>query len=125
VAQKQAITIPIRETTEQEVMAWRAITKDDIKLGTLVKLGRMIDDGSYGMATIIYVHDHPERGIEGKNFWAFVKVARPYAYANEGYSSNQPLLGAEVFEIGIKELLSDGCSYQVFQGRDDIRKMAT
>ena len=107
-------------------MAWRQIKKEDIKLGALILMPKMVADGSYGICTIISIHDRPEYGIENpKNFWAFVKVARPMAYAHQFINENQPLLTVEVFEIGINHLLQEGDDFQVFQGRDEIRSLTT
>jgi hypothetical protein len=96
---------------------WRKIQEEDIKLGTVIRLTKMMNDGAYSMATIVAIH------TEG--IWKFIKVARPYAYAHKDFSTNQPLLGAEVFPIGISEILRPDSDVEVFQGRDEVRSMAT
>src|SRR5208337_2698985 len=100
-------------------MAWRKMTKEDIKRGTIIKLGNMMDDGGYGLATIISTKDAED------TTYPHVMVARPSAWANEHVNSRSPMLHAEVFDIGIIRLLSPNGDYEVFQGRDSIRTMLT
>jgi hypothetical protein len=99
-------------------MAWRKIQVEDIKRGTIIRMLTMQNDGAYHMATIISVNEEDPR-------YKHVKVARPYAYANENFNAKEPLLGAEVFAIGFERLLAPSGDYEVFQGRDNIRSMVT
>lgn len=91
-------------------MGWRKIKEKDIQIGTVVRMTKMIDDGSYGMATILL--------IQGD----LVRLARPMAYATD-YGSQQPLLTCEVFEVFVRTLLDPKSDFEVFKGRDDIRKL--
>jgi hypothetical protein len=99
-------------------MSWRKILLSDIKRGTVIRMTKMEADGAYHMATIIAVHYEDPR-------YPHVKVARPYAYAHEEFNGKDPLLGAEVFAIGIERLLATESDAEVFQGRDTIRSMVT
>jgi hypothetical protein len=100
-------------------MAWRQITKEDVKRGVIIRDPRMIESGSYGMATIIST-----REVGEKNAWPHITVARPYAYAHEHFDANHPLMGAEVYSIGLLDLFREGI-YQVYQARDEVRSMVT
>jgi hypothetical protein len=100
-------------------MSWRKLQKDDIKRGTVIRMTKMIEGGGYGMATIICT-----REVEAPTY-PNIRVARPYAYAHEHFDTNQPLLGSEVFSIGVDRLLAAGGDYEVFQMRDDIHSMKT
>jgi hypothetical protein len=100
-------------------MSWRKIQKEDIKRGTVIRMTKMIEGGSYGMATIICTREAEAPGYPN------VKVARPYAYAHEHFDTNQPLVGSEVFSIGMDRILDPKGDYEVFQMRDDIHTMKT
>ena len=104
-------------------MAWRKIQKDDIKRGTIVRMSRLEDDGSYNMATIIaehYIKDGlPDSGIKS------VVVGRPMCWAHEHFNSRSGMVSVETFEITVDGLLSDGSDVQVFQGRDEVRNLKT
>jgi hypothetical protein len=94
-------------------MAWRKILPEDVKLGTLVRMTSLMNDGAYNMATIISL------SLEGP-IWKHFHIARPYAYAKKEFNTNQPLLGAEIIPIGMTNL--EGL--EVFEGRDGNRSMA-
>lgn len=96
---------------------WRKIIRDDIERGTIIRMTRLQDDGGYSMATIIGIYEHEEN--------SYVEVARPYAYGRRDFNEERALLGAEVLPIAISKLLSKDSDVEVFQGRDDIRKMVT
>lgn len=98
-------------------MSWRKIERDDIKRGTVLRMTKMEADGSYHMATIIGIHENEA--------YPHVKVARPYVYAHEAFNAKDPLMGAEVFAIGIERMLGPDSDVEVFQGRDAIRSMVT
>jgi hypothetical protein len=100
-------------------MAWRKIQVEDIKRGTVIRMSRLEADGGYCMATIIAIH------ADAKEAYPHVKVARPYAYAHEHFNAKEPLMGAEVFAIGIQRMLEAGSDVEVFQGRDAVRSMVT
>lgn len=104
-------------------MAWRKIQKEDIKRGTVIRLTKLQDDGSYNMATIIaehYVKDGlPDSGI------ASVKVCRPMCWAHEHFNSTNGMLSGETFEISVERMLSPNSDVEVFQGRDEVRSLAT
>jgi hypothetical protein len=100
-------------------MSWRNLRKEDIKRGTVIRLGNIMNDGGYYNATIISVSE-----IDASDYPHFT-VARPYAYANEHFNSKHPLMGSEVFAIGVKSALDPNSDIQVYQGRDGIRCMIT
>jgi hypothetical protein len=95
-------------------MAWRQMILEDVKLGTLVRDTRLMNDGGYCMGTIVSL------SVEGP-IWKHFKIARPYAYAHKEFSTNQPLLGAEVYPIGLNSM----GGIEVFEGRDGNREMTT
>ena len=99
-------------------MSWRKIQLSDIKRGTVIRMNKMANDGAYHMATIIAVHYEDPR-------YPHVKVARPYVYAHEEFNSKDPLMGAEVFAIGIERVLAPDSDVEVFQGQGNIRSMTT
>ena len=99
-------------------MGWRKIQKEDIKRGTVIRMGNLMNDGSYCMATIVAVR-------ENEPIWNYVKVARPYVYAHEHFDSNSGLIGSEVFDIGMDKLLNPSTDVEVFQGRDEVRSLVT
>lgn len=92
-------------------MSWRKILKEDCVRGTLVRIAG-ISDG-YNNATIISIDN------------THIKLARPYAYANEHYNSNNAMMGCEVFEVSISRAVSEDTDLEVYQGKDCIRKMLT
>jgi hypothetical protein len=98
-------------------MSWRKIQAEDVKRGTVIRMTKMQADGAYHMATII--------GIFENEPYPHVKVARPYAYAHEHFNAKDPLMGSEVFAIGIGRLLGPDSDVEVFQGRDAVRSMVT
>ena len=100
-------------------MSWRNMKREDIKRGTIIRLGSIENDGGYCMATIISEHSAHDGSA------SYFVVARPYAYAANGYNSKQPLMGCEVFDISVSSVLSPTSDVQVFQGRDSIRSMLT
>ena len=104
---------------ETKKAGWRKVTKEDLVRGVILRMESLDRDGSFSMFTIISV-----RQMEDPS-WPCVRVARPYAYAHEHFNSNDPLLGCEVFGIGVKDLLRDNSDMEVFQGRDGVRKMIT
>lgn len=99
-------------------MSWRKIQREDIKRGTIIRFRKMMEDGAYCMATIIAT------SLEGP-LYKHIKVSRPMALAHEHFESNTGLLQQEVFSIGLTNLLSPDSDIEVFQGRDNIRSMAT
>lgn len=104
-------------------MSWRKIQKEDIKRGTLIRMTKLADDGSYNMATIIaehYVQDGlPDSGIKG------VVVGRPMCWAHEHFNSRNGMVSCETFEMTVEGMLAEGSDVEVFQGRDGIRDLAT
>jgi hypothetical protein len=98
-------------------MSWRNMVQEDIKRGTIIRLGSLENDGAYDKATIIAEHY--------KGDVKYITVARPYAYAHKDFNSNSPLIGSENFAILIESLLKPESDVQVFQGRDDVRSMLT
>jgi hypothetical protein len=100
-------------------MAWRKIQKEDIKRGAIIKIGSIIADGGYGLCTIIST-----REAEAKTY-PHVMVARPQAFAHEHFDGRTPMLHAEVFDLGISNLLNPNADYEVFQGRDGSRMSLT
>lgn len=104
-------------------MAWRKIQKEDIKRGTVIRLTKLMNDGSFNMATIIseqYVKDGlPDSGI------ASVKVCRPMCWAHEHFNSTNGMLSGETFEITVDRMLSPESDVEVFQGRDEVRNLST
>ena len=109
---------PIPATQKSPQYGWRKIEDDDIQRGTVIRLKNMMRDGGYCMATIIGVHD-------SNLMEDYITVARPYVYAHEAFNTNQPLLGAEVFEITLRRMLSADSDVEVFQERKDVHRMAT
>jgi hypothetical protein len=93
----------------------RRIQFEDIKRGVVVHLMNLVD--TYNTATIISVKDE-----DGETR---IMLARPYAYANENYDSDQPLMGCEIFETTVKRMLADYADYEVYQGMDTVRNMMT
>ena len=100
-------------------MGWRKIVKEDIQRGTIIRLGNLMRDGSYCMATIIGINK-----INDEKY-PCVMIARPYAYAHKDFDCKHPMLSAEVFEISIESLLSPSSDVEVFEGRDSVRSLAT
>ncbi len=97
-------------------MAWRKIEREDVKLGTIIRMTRL-DDG-YGTATICSLQ------IDDKSY-PHILVARPYAYAHKDFNTKQPLVGVEVFPIGYESLFAEHSDVEVCQGRDNVRNMST
>jgi len=95
-------------------MAWRQMILEDVKLGTLVRDTRLMNDGGYCMGTIVSIHMNDSS-------WKHFKIARPYAYAHKEFNTKQPLLGVEVYPIGTNSM----GGIEVFQGRDGNREMST
>jgi hypothetical protein len=92
---------------------WHPITKEDIKLGVMVRISGL--DDTFNTATIIST-----TGMLDKRYLSF-KIARPYAYANAEWSSNQPMLGCEVIDYSLDRA---GVLLSVWHGRDGVRTMA-
>ena len=87
---------------------WRKPLEEDIVRGTVV---RVWDYSTYGHATIIKVRD------------GYATLARPFAYATN-FDSNQPLLGCEVYEVSIKDLVTvDQYQVNVNTNSGNIAKM--
>jgi len=107
-------------------MGWRKIRKEDLKIGLVVLIRDMVEDGSFGMCVIIGVYEE-SWGVP----YQYVKFARPYAYAPfTDIDSNQPLLGAEVFGVSVDRLLDTSYKsdmnnktyYEVFENsKGDLR----
>lgn len=98
-------------------MGWRKIEQGDLKLGLVIHIVGMTENGSFGMCTVIAIHDD---SIHDKSY-KHIKVARPYAYAPfADVNCNQPLLGAEVFPIGLNALFQSS-DYQVYEDRHGLR----
>lgn len=104
-----------------KLYAWRPIQREDLALGLLIKWQAMIDSGAYGMMTVIGIHDSTNAE------WKHIKVARPMAYGKEAFSTNQPMLTVEVFEISFDILFFDKKNnpYEVFVQRNGCSKLTT
>ena len=92
------------------MVGWRKITKEDVKRGVLIRMKSIIDDGGFGLALIISESKNDSLGYD----WHHITIARPMCYANEHYGSRQPMLSAEVFEVGVNML--DASEMEVFEG---------
>jgi hypothetical protein len=102
---------------------WRKAKPEDIKRGTLIRIGNVMSDGAYGCATIIATMI--SQSCSSPKLEGTVKVARPVAYADGHVDINQPMLYAEVFEISVDRILHQDSDIEVFQGRDGVRSMTT
>ncbi len=104
-------------------MSWRKIQKEDIKRGTVVRITTMMNDGAYHMATIIaehYVKDGlPDSGIKS------VTVCRPMCWAHEHFNAKSGMLSGESWEMEVERMLRPESDVEVFQGRDEVRSLAT
>lgn len=103
-------------------MSWRKIKREDLVRGTVIRLNRLMEDGAYCMATIIKSYNSP---VDVDDSEKRVLVARPYAYAHEHFDARSPLLGSEVLEYTFERILNESSEVEVFQGKDEIRKMTT
>lgn len=104
-------------------MAWRKVQKEDIKRGTVIRMTKLMDDGSFNMATIIAVH-YVKEGLPDSGP-ASVTVCRPMCWAHEHFNSRNGMLSGETFDISLDRLTNPDGDYEVFQGRDEIRNLAT
>lgn len=105
-------------------MGWRKVKdKEELQRGVILRMTDMEKDGSYAMMTIIGVF------LDSPNYqtaYQHVKVARPMAYANAAYDSNQPMLTCEVFEIGVSRFFEANTDIEVFDTeRNGLRSLAT
>ena len=101
-------------------MAWRKIEKKDIQRGVIIRMTRIMDDGGFHTAVIVCTSELEAPGYPN------VKVARPYAYAHEHFNTNQPLLGAEVFSIGVDRMTDASSDVEVFEDRNgSVRRTVT
>lgn len=97
-------------------MTWRKPTKEDLVRGTMLRFNSM--DDAYNKCTIISTND-----IDSA--WPFVTVARPMAWANTHYSSKQPMLSCEVFDIDLSKILCETSDIEVCEVASGIRKFLT
>ena len=104
-------------------MAWRKVQKEDIKRGLVIRMTKLMNDGSFHMATVIaekYVKDGlPDSGVSA------VTVCRPMCWAHEHFNSRNGMLSGETFDISVDSLTNPDGDYEVFQGRDEVRSLAT
>lgn len=96
-------------------MPWRKITKEDIKVGTVIRIGYLEKIGAYNDATIIFVkkyhYNHPIKAYELRS----IKVSRPYAIADINSMEESALLGQVIWDISVKKLFSDSSDYKVYE----------
>lgn len=101
-------------------MGWRRILPTDLTQGVIVQIESIIRDGGYGIATIISVDVDPAESYQ------HIKLARPFAFANEERNVRSPLLGSEVFDVPVHNLFREDSDYFVFVNHDGrLRKHVT
>jgi hypothetical protein len=95
-------------------MGWRKIKFQDVERGVIVRIGKLMEDGSYCMATIVKVdpQDAPRRAA-----W----LARPMAYAQAEFDMKSGMLFCETFCVFIDSLVSPFTDVEVFEGQTGVR----
>jgi hypothetical protein len=96
-------------------MGWRKIQEDDIERGVIIRIRSLMEDGSYCIATVISLNQAT----------ASVKLARPMAYAHEGWNDRTAFLTEEVFDVSIDRMTTHSSDYEVFEAASGVRKLTT